>query len=35
ANGEKWEDLVPRTTAALMKKWDIPERLRRLSSLFP
>ncbi|MFP5212727.1 MAG: nicotinate-nucleotide adenylyltransferase [Acidobacteriota bacterium] len=29
ANGEPWEHLVPPATAALMKRWDIPERLRK------
>lgn len=31
ANGESWEHLVPPSTAALMKAWDIPKRLHELS----
>lgn len=30
AAGEPWEDLVPRSTRLLMKKWGIPDRLRKL-----
>jgi nicotinamide-nucleotide adenylyltransferase len=30
ASGEEWESLVPPSTRDLMKRWDIPERLRRL-----
>jgi nicotinamide-nucleotide adenylyltransferase len=29
-NGEKWEDCVPVSTAQLMKRWNIPGRIRRL-----
>lgn len=29
AEGEPWEHLVPRPVSVLMKKWRIPERLRR------
>jgi len=32
ANGGNWEELVPPSTAVLLKKWKIPERLRRLDS---
>ncbi len=28
--GEPWEEMVPRAVACLMKKWDIPGRLREL-----
>ncbi|OPY88912.1 MAG: nicotinamide-nucleotide adenylyltransferase [Syntrophus sp. PtaU1.Bin208] len=31
--GDPWEHLVPPCVAHLMKKWDIPERLRRISQL--
>jgi len=31
AEGEPWEHLVPAATIPLLKKWDIPGRLRRLS----
>jgi nicotinamide mononucleotide adenylyltransferase len=31
--GEPWEHLVPPGTALLMKKWDIPDRLRKLLQL--
>lgn len=30
AVGEPWEDLVPPSTRLLMKKWDIPERLKKV-----
>jgi nicotinamide mononucleotide adenylyltransferase len=30
AKGESWEDLVPPTTAGLMKAWNIPNRLRKM-----
>jgi nicotinamide mononucleotide adenylyltransferase len=33
--GEPWERMVPRSTAGLMKKWRIPERLRQLKSPGP
>ncbi len=29
-NGEVWENLVPAATAILMKKWDIPSRLKKV-----
>jgi hypothetical protein len=29
--GEPWEHLVPRAVAALLKQWDLPQRLRELS----
>jgi nicotinamide-nucleotide adenylyltransferase len=29
-NGQPWEHLVPKSTAALLKEWDIPDRLRKL-----
>lgn len=32
ARGEPWEDMVPDSVARLMKKWDIPDRLRSLSA---
>lgn len=31
ARGEPWEELVPPAVAALMKKWDIPGRLRLMT----
>jgi nicotinamide-nucleotide adenylyltransferase len=31
ANEDPWEHLVPPSTAALMKAWDVPKRLRKLS----
>jgi nicotinamide mononucleotide adenylyltransferase len=33
ASGESWEHLVPRATARLMKRWDIPGRVRGLSRM--
>jgi nicotinamide mononucleotide adenylyltransferase len=32
SKGEPWEHMVPRSTAGLMRKWHIPERLRQLKS---
>jgi hypothetical protein len=32
ASGKAWEEFVPRETETLMKRWGIPERLRRLYS---
>jgi nicotinamide mononucleotide adenylyltransferase len=32
SKGELWEHMVPRSTAGLMKKWHIPERLRQLKA---
>lgn len=31
-DGDAWEHLVPQATERLMKKWDVPGRLRRLRS---
>ncbi|OPY04024.1 MAG: nicotinamide-nucleotide adenylyltransferase [Syntrophus sp. PtaB.Bin001] len=31
AQNEPWEELVPPSVALLMKKWDIPARLRKIS----
>lgn len=31
ASGEPWESLVPGCVAALMKEWQVPERIRRLA----
>ncbi|MBI5569071.1 MAG: nicotinate-nucleotide adenylyltransferase [Desulfomonile tiedjei] len=31
--GESWEDLVPTSSAVLMAKWRVPERLRRMQGL--
>lgn len=30
ASGDPWEQMVPRATAALMKKWNMAERLRKI-----
>jgi hypothetical protein len=30
AFGQEWEHLVPRETEILMKKWGVPERIKRL-----
>lgn len=35
ARGEPWQHFVPPSTEKLMKKWDIPARLRKLSSQRP
>ncbi|MBF0496859.1 MAG: nicotinate-nucleotide adenylyltransferase [Deltaproteobacteria bacterium] len=34
ASGGPWEDLVPPVAAALIKKWGIPARLKRLYALY-
>ena len=31
ARGEAWESMVPASTEVLMKKWDIPGRLKKLA----
>ena len=28
--GQSWEDAVPNSVAALLRKWDIPERLKKI-----
>jgi nicotinamide-nucleotide adenylyltransferase len=33
AQNEPWEELVPPSVALLMKKWDIPARLRQIRQL--
>lgn len=32
ARGEPWEELTPEPAAALLKKWGVPERLRKLGA---
>jgi len=32
-NNKKWEELVPKTTAKLLKKWDIAERLKIIQNV--
>ncbi|MBF0475590.1 MAG: hypothetical protein HQK59_07085 [Deltaproteobacteria bacterium] len=34
AAGGPWEDLVPPVAATLIKKWDIPTRLKRLYAMY-
>ncbi|MBF0525806.1 MAG: nicotinate-nucleotide adenylyltransferase [Deltaproteobacteria bacterium] len=34
ASGGPWEDLVPPVAVSLIKKWDIPTRLKRLYALY-
>jgi nicotinamide-nucleotide adenylyltransferase len=31
--GEPWEHLVPQVVSALLKKWDIPARLRKIREI--
>jgi hypothetical protein len=30
--GQSWEEAVPNSVAALLREWDIPERLKKIIS---